>query len=793
MKNQRSSFTATTLRSFTRLFFFCACFYAANASARPVALVLSGGGARGLAQIGVLKALDEAGIKPDLIVATSMGAIVGGLYAAGYAPDSIASFAREINWEQIFANSVRRNQLLVSQKDETADYLFEVFFDKNLNIIWPNALSFGQAFYEYLAPKLAEAQYRASSSFDNLRVPLRIVATDIVSGRRVVFSKGNLATAIRASCGIPLAFSPVNFNGTLLMDGGMSANIPVEPVIEEFPDSYIIAVDVTSSLWNKEDLNNPVRLADQLVSIGIAKQKTFEKSLAQVIIVPSLEGCRNTDFSRIDTLIAKGYAAAREHIDRITSGIALPQTARTADSAGNGERPAVVRQNGAVGAHAWHMGPIKKISIEGNVVTASRTFVSAIPLKPGVIPTEASIAKTITSLYATGLFKNVNAAMDSAQTLHIIVEEKEFWRMRFGLRFDEFHLGEGYFEPAYTNLFGAGVSALLHLQYGLRREKYAFELLSNHLFSSFVTQKLQFQAYIAREIIRKETEYRDTTDTTGTQYKTVIDEQGLRKAGLLFLAGTDIGRFAMLDGGVRIERFRRTLLEQSVFKDPFTDFERGVPYFMVRAIIDNLDNYPFPANGQKHYFSIGGTHNKIGGTESFLKIEGSSSLYYTIAGKHTFSPHVQFLWASDSLPDVERAYVGGAMPEEKYREISVYNYLPFFGLAPRALPGDIALILHGNYRYLIRKNFFLTFTVDWGYAWMWNKQWAWDTRSFATTRNVVDEFIHNAPVGIGVTAAYNSFIGPIRFSWGRLIRNPLPPEFTILSENQLYLSVGHDF
>ena len=551
--------------AFARLFFIGSCVVAANAFARPVALVLSGGGARGLAQIGVLKALDEAGIKPDLIVATSMGAIVGGMYAAGYAPDSIASFAREINWERIFTNSARRNQLLVSQKDETADYLLEVLFDKNLKIIWPNALSFGQAFYDYLAPKLAVAQYRASSSFDNLRVPLRIVATDIVAGRRVVFSKGNLATAIRASCGIPLAFSPVNFNGTLLMDGGMSANIPVEPVIEERPDSYIIAVDVTSSLWNKEDLNNPVRLADQLVSIGIAKQKTFEKDLAQAVIVPSLEGCRNTDFSRIDTLIAKGYAAAREHIDRIKSDLSLPQTAGTAGSAGNGARLADFRQNGPDGSLAWHMDAIKRISIEGNVVTASRTFASAIPLKPGVIPTEASIAKTITSLYATGLFENVNVAMDSAQTLHIIVEEKEFLRMRSGLRFDEFHLGEGYIQPAYTNLFGAGVSALLHLQYGLRREKYAFELLSDQLFSSFIAQKLQFQAYIAREIIRKETEYRDTTDTTGTQYKTAIDEQGLRKAGLLFLAGTEIGRFAMVDGGIRIERFRRTLLEQSVF------------------------------------------------------------------------------------------------------------------------------------------------------------------------------------------------------------------------------------
>jgi NTE family protein len=159
----------------------------AGASQRPVALVLSGGGARGLAQIGVLKALDEAGIRPDLIVATSMGAIIGSLYAAGYSPDTIAQFARSFEWEGVFYNNSKRSQLFVSRKDESSDFLLELRLDRSFNIVWPNSLSYGQAFYDFLTPKLSAAQYQASGSFKNLAIPLRIVATDIVSGKRVVF------------------------------------------------------------------------------------------------------------------------------------------------------------------------------------------------------------------------------------------------------------------------------------------------------------------------------------------------------------------------------------------------------------------------------------------------------------------------------------------------------------------------------------------------------------------------------------------------------------------------------
>ena len=114
-------------------------------------------------------------------------------------------------------------------------------------------------------------------------------------------------------------------------------------------------------------------------------------------------------------------------------------------------------------------------------------------------------------------------------------------------------------------------------------------------------------------------------------------------------------------------------------------------------------------------------------------------------------------------------------------------------MAPRALPGDIAFLIHGNYRLKLQKGFFLTCALDWGYAWAWEKNWAWNNRSFANLKTVYKEFIDNAPVGLGIGMAYESIIGPIRFSWGRLLRNPLSPALQIPTENQFYLSIGHDF
>jgi hypothetical protein len=135
--------------------------------------------------------------------------------------------------------------------------------------------------------------------------------------------------------------------------------------------------------------------------------------------------------------------------------------------------------------------------------------------------------------------------------------------------------------------------------------------------------------------------------------------------------------------------------------------------------------------------------------------------------------------------------MGGVVHEDKYREIGVYNYMPFFGLRPRALPGDVALLFRGQYRGMIRQGLYLTASLDWGYSWQWDRRWL--LTSAGSIGELWHEFVEKAPVGMGIGIAYETMLGPLRFSWGRLISNKIDQKLSILSENLFYFSMGHDF
>jgi predicted acylesterase/phospholipase RssA len=808
-----------------------------------IVLVLSGGGARGLAQIGTIKALEEQGLKPDAVVGTSMGAIIGGLYAAGYSADSIQHFAGSLDWGGIYRNSAPRKELLMSRKEDVGNYLFEVRFDKSLTMLLPQSISDGQVFYSVLGPKLASAQFRSGEDFNSLPIPLRIISTDILSGHSVVFSKGSLITAIRASCGFPLVFSPVKQDTMLLMDGGLLSNIPVESSTREFPNCMVIAVDVTSPLWKGQDMNNPVRLMDQVVNIGLTRQKEAERKLAAALITPDLAGFQNTDFSRVDTLVGRGYAATMEHITEIRALLVSDSGAASAPCRGSGGvfppfrflgvsnavaaslgraadsltvsgaplcrdeltkavyrilsdrrnpfvRILAIRRIDSVTTVTLSQGVVRGFAVHGNLVTRLSTVQSMLGMKIGDTLTTKTIDKATESLYASDLFKNVNILPDTNGIVDIALNEKEYWRARIGLRFDEYNLLEGYVQPAYENLFGLGIVASLHIQYGLMREKYALELLGNHVFSPAFANMAQVQGYLSREEVVERQEYADSVDSILTHVK--LEEQTLGREGVLALIGMQLGKFFMLEGGIRVEKF--SVYETSGFHDPFGGFEHGMQYLMLRLTGDDLDKFPFPEKGQKTYITVGVAHDVVTGTESFLKIEGGAAPYFTFAKIHTFSPQLQFVWSTDSMPAVEKVYLGGAIPEEKYKDIGVFDYLSFFGLRPRTLPGDIAFLLRGNYRVRVRQGLYLLGSLDWGYAWPWQEQWRLDKLVNGGLGTVIKEFLDDAPVGMGIGIAYElPFVGPVCFSWGRLLRNKLDPDLNILSENLFYFSMGHDF
>lgn len=286
-----------------------------------IALVLSGGGARGIAHLGVIKELETNGIKPDYIVGTSVGAVVGGLYASGYSTEELEYILKSTDWNEIFSfnQSSERENLFLDQKEIEDRSVINLRFN-NFKFIVPESVSEGSKFLKFLQKHYWNAIYKPENSFYNLKIPFVAVATDLVKGKSIRLDSGNIINSVKASTTIPLQFSPVRMDSMVLVDGGLFANIPVD-FAKDFNPDLIIAVNTTSPLLNMEELNTPWNIADQAISLSMMEfsKKSLEK--ADIIINPNIPGFLNTDFNHLDSLILGGQTATKETIVRIQEKI----------------------------------------------------------------------------------------------------------------------------------------------------------------------------------------------------------------------------------------------------------------------------------------------------------------------------------------------------------------------------------------------------------------------------------------------------------------------------------------
>ncbi len=285
-----------------------------------IGLVLSGGGARGLAQIGVLRALEEAGIEPDLVVGTSIGAIIGGLYSSGYTVDQLERTVKRIDWDDLLrlSNQTGRQDLLVDQKPIVDRALLTLRFD-GLRMVLPEAVSNGQRLTNLLNELVLEGIYH-TTSFDNLEIPFRAVTTDLYTGNRVILGSGNLAEAMRASSTVPVLYSAVPMDSMALVDGGLKSNIPVD-VARSMNCDIVIAVNTTSPPRPKELISNPLETLDQVFNLLMEQSNVEQLRDADVVITPEISEYLSTDFSEPDSLIALGYKSAFEHLPSIQRSI----------------------------------------------------------------------------------------------------------------------------------------------------------------------------------------------------------------------------------------------------------------------------------------------------------------------------------------------------------------------------------------------------------------------------------------------------------------------------------------
>jgi NTE family protein len=286
-----------------------------------IGLALSGGGARGFAQIGVIRALKEAGINIGAIAGTSMGSIIGGAYASGYTVDEMDSIVTNTNWDRLLLinNPSERRELFIDQKINEDRSLFTVRLN-GFSPVLPTSFNEGIRLSNYLTLLCLSSPVISENSFDDLFIRYRAVCTNLIDGSPVILSSGSLARAMRASSSVSFLLAPIIVDSLTLVDGGLVSNIPVSEALD-MGVNYVIAVNTTSNLRNDDELELPWNIADQVVSIPMKRLEEAELSKANFQLQPDIDNWTSTDFKNLDSLILAGYLYTKRLVPTINAQI----------------------------------------------------------------------------------------------------------------------------------------------------------------------------------------------------------------------------------------------------------------------------------------------------------------------------------------------------------------------------------------------------------------------------------------------------------------------------------------
>lgn len=280
----------------------------AERSRKKVGIALSGGGALGLAHIGVLRYFEEHRIPVDFVAGTSMGGLIGAIYATGLPAKELESIARETDWNQLLRVNPRFQDRPVAEKQEWNRISGSLAFRFGKKLGLPSGINAGQPlalFFSRFAAPYSEVQ-----SFDELPIPFQCVATDLVEGTPFVLSKGSLPLAMRATMAIPGAFTPVKWQGRVLVDGGLVDNIPTD-VVKDMGAEAVIAVSLNTPPAKASNLNSLPAILGQVASIAVAQNERLSLKLADTVVPVQISGITGLDYSRAGDLITIGYEAAK--------------------------------------------------------------------------------------------------------------------------------------------------------------------------------------------------------------------------------------------------------------------------------------------------------------------------------------------------------------------------------------------------------------------------------------------------------------------------------------------------
>jgi NTE family protein len=590
---------------------------------RPrIGLVLSGGGSRGLAHVGVLTALDELKIPVDAIAGTSMGAVVGGLYASGMTPAEIDKLMRDMDWSAAFRDRPARNTLNFRRKEDDREFLVRLPLGlQGGSFRVPRGLIQGQRLTQTL--RLETLPVAAIEDFDRLPTPFRAVAADLETGARVIRGNGDLTSAMRASMSTPGVFEPVEIDGRLLVDGGLVENLPVD-VVKAMGVDVVIAVDVGFQPVGRKELTSALAVSNQAITIMMQRETGRQRALlsaSDILITPNLGSLPSTDFTDAAHTIGLGLAATRASADRLARLSLGDAQWRQYLAARKTQEPESVVHFVRTDARSERYS--ERIKAELGPVIGQ-------PLDP------VAMDARLSHFYGSDNFESLDYRLvrEGAQTGIEVSARRKSWGpnfLRFGLELqDDFQGG---------NSFSAGVRAQV-----TEVNRYGAEWQTDLQIGAHPVLRTEFYQPVGYAgdwfVVPRLLVERQNIDVFESERR--IATYRVRNQEAEFDFGREFGSWGELRAGIIAGRGDRHLLigdPDDPGLPPRNPFDRGE--LMARFAVDRLDDAYFPREGELVTLQWNGPRESLGADEDADRLSfdwthaasrGRSTLVLSAAG-----------------------------------------------------------------------------------------------------------------------------------------------------------------
>ena len=682
-----------------------------DATRPTVGLVLSGGGAKGFAHVGVIRVLEEAGIPIDVVTGTSMGALIGGLYASGYGPDSLQSVATRLPWEQLFSDAVERRHLSPDRRIGEARTVL-TFPLEGGQLRLPSGAVEGQSILRLL--ERLTWRVAAIHDFRRLPIPFFAVATNIETGEAVVLDEGVLANALRASMAIPGVIQPLEIDGRLLVDGGIVRNLPAEDARALGAD-ILICSDVSDPLEEADQLANLVDILLQTVAFQMTASTAEQRALCDVVIDPDIGGLSMFTFEQAPEWIERGVAATRDKLPELR-GIA----GRTASPRTDPHPEATLLADSvyarAVVVQGLETREARRLA-ERTLQLPERGWLSA-----------AELDAAVERAYATELFRRVSYRVrpEAGDTAIVIdIEEDPRDSFGFGFRYDDRYKAALLFTTTVYNWLRYGSATRFDLRLGEQ-----LQLEAQYLRGRGVTSPFSIGGGVR---------------FTSAPFDIYADGQRVAEisakvASVSGLVGTTLGNGAL--AGVLLTG-EWANAEAAIAP---TDTAQAELYYTVSGLLwrDTFDRAAFPTRGSSLLIRSERADPSIGsGAEFSHHLLDAQKVVPLRADVGLHLRAVAGASWGDDLPLHRRFFLGGTYPAGVFPETQP----PFLGLNPQERLGRALQLLRAGVQWELRDQTFATFSANTGNAF---DDWSW----------APDDYLF----GWGISLGALSFLGPVELT-----------------------------